>query len=149
MVADNSVPSGEDVEVGGDDFPWKRMDLFPVRVGVRDSHQRRASVLMAHADQRTVGRLEGELADARVFEQHPLLARAHVDGHEVAQCVVVVGVERGAASRIERERRDHVVQRAFDVGQALDAAVPRVERPNVLDDTGIPKGAVRMPVASS
>ena len=45
--------------------------------------------------------------------------------------------------RIEGERRDHVVQRALDVGQAPHAAVPRVERADVLDDAGIPKRAVQ------
>ena len=143
IVADRSVPSGEMSRSEGTCSHGNVWISFQSVYGYGMRTRMATSVQMAHADERTVGRIEGELADARVLEQHPHLARTHVDGHEVAQRVVVVGVERSAACRIEGERRDHVVQRALDVGQPPHAAVARVERADVLDDAGIAECAVK------
>ena len=54
------------------------------------------AILVAHAEQRAIDRIEGQVADARVLEQHPRLAGAEVERHQVAVGDVVGGVEEGA-----------------------------------------------------
>ena len=59
-------------------------------------------------EERAVGPVEHQLADARVLEQHPLLAGAQVERHHVAERVVVgrcrraVRVSGSQASEVTR-----------------------------------------------
>ena len=120
----------------------ERVDDLPFLVRIRDAHERGEAIHVAHAPQRTIGPVERDLADARVFEQHAALARLHVHGHEVAQREVVVGEEERAARRIVGEGGDPVEHRALDVGKAADAAIARIHRAHLVDHPGIAERAV-------
>ena len=109
---------------------------------MRNAHEGRQPVGVPHPPERPVDRVEDDFTDARVLEQHPLLARADVHRHQVAQGQVVVGVERRSTLRVVGERRHAVQHRALDVGKLALAAVAGVDRTDVLDHAGIAEGAV-------
>jgi len=69
------------------------VDLVEAAIGRRDPNDGRETVLMANAPQRLVLRIEDEIANSRVLQQHVLLAGVDIDGHDVAEGVVVLGVE--------------------------------------------------------
>ena len=50
---------------------------------------------------RLVDRVENDVADARVAEQHPLLAGIDVDFDDVAEGVIVLGIIGFARVRVE------------------------------------------------
>ena len=134
---------GRDVQVRWHHAIGQGADVAPVVVGERDVHQRRQAIVVAHADQGAVLGVEGELADARIPEQHALHAGLHVERHQVAFGGVVVGEEDGAAGRIERERGDPVQDRLLDVGQRPVAAVAGVDGADLRQRAGREEGPVQ------
>ena len=100
---------------------------------------------MPHAHQRAVDRIEDDFADARVVEQHPLLAGVNVDRHQIAVGEVVIGEKGGAGLRIVGKRSDAIEHRTLDVGEPSFGAVARVERADVLDESRIAKRGVDRP----
>ena len=109
-------------------------------------YERCETVHVAHAHQRTVDRVEGDIADPRVLEQHCHHASLDVDRHQIAQCEVVVGIESRSTRRIVGKRRHAVQHRAFDVGESLFGTVARIQRANVLDEPRIAKGRIDRPI---
>jgi hypothetical protein len=72
------------------------------------------------APERAIGAVEREVADARVFEQHPRAMGLRIDAHQIAIRPVVGGIEDDVRARIVRERRHCVDGRPFDVDDLVD-----------------------------
>ena len=75
---------------------------------------------MPDAPQRAVRRIEGEIADARVPQQHPGPAGRQVQGAEVPPIGVVGGIEQRPGRRIVRQRGHGVSRGAQDLRQVRD-----------------------------
>ncbi len=119
---------GRDVELEGLVAVRPGVDLVPARVGVGDANQGHVAVEVPQAPQRPVRRVEAEVADARVLEQHARLARGDVHRHQVPPGVVVRGVEQRPGARIVGGRRHPVFHRSLDVDELADAAVGESRR---------------------
>ena len=96
-----------------------------------DAHQRVEAVQAAHAPDGFVDGIEGDVPDARVFQQHLRLAGIDIDLHQVAHGVVVGGEEGEAVVGIEGERRRAIEHRAFEVGQLVNAAILQRDRSDI------------------
>ena len=138
--ADSNVAVGRDVEVERDLAVFERVDLVEAGVGRRNADDRRKAVLVADAPDRLVGRVDDHVADARVLEQHALLAGVDVDRDEVAEGVIVLGIISRAGVRIEGDAGHLVEHHALDLlelGQLAGGEVHAADEP---DRSGIAEG---------
>ena len=78
-------------------------------------------------------RIEDQVADPRIAQQHPLLAGVDVDFHEVAEGAVVVDIIGLPAVRIERDAGHEIEHHALEVGQLAKLAGGKVHRADEAD----------------
>ena len=93
------------------------LDLVEAGVGRGDPDQSDEAVLVADSPQALVGMVEGEVADARVGQQLALAPGIDVDRHELAERIILVGVESGPAGRVEGDAGDLVEHHPVEVGE--------------------------------
>jgi hypothetical protein len=136
---------GRDVQIRRHVFVWECVHPNHFGIGVGDADQRRDAAVKLDPQQRTVDRVEDDFADPRILEQHSFLSRPDVDGHQVTIGKGVIGEEERPAARIVGSRCNPVQRGAFDVGELPDAAVPCVQRADVVDGTRVTEGRVENP----
>ena len=114
---------------------------------MRDAHERHEAVEVPKPPERAVSRVEDEIADACVAQQHALLARRDINLHDVAIGVIVGRVPSGVGGGIVSERRDAVEHRALDVCQMANVATGAREHAEVPDDARIAERADQIATA--
>ena len=112
------------------------MDLVEPGIGRRDSNQRGIAVLVADAPDRLVARVDDDIADPRILEQHAPGAAIDIDLHQVAKGVIVVGVIGFARIGVERQAGHLVEHHPLQLGELAQATGGEVHRAKKADLTG-------------
>ena len=124
---------GRNVEIVRHRAVWQGLHLVPLLVWIGNAHDRRVAVQVPNAPDRTVGRVEYDLADACILEQHLALATPQIDGHQVAVSVVVRRVENRFRRLVVSDRRHAVDHRYLDVLELAHGSRFEIEFADVSD----------------
>src|SRR5271155_3611634 len=94
---------------------------------------------MADAPDRFVGRIERDVADARMIEQQTRRAAIDINLHQIAEAVVVARIESLAGGGIVGERGGAIERRPLEIRELLFAAVLERKKADVAELTYRPE----------